>query len=202
VTQEEAMTRKERSSTAALLAAVIMLAVEVRGAADPRMLRGDTQVSCVRKIIVSLADCRLALVEGDRVVKIYHTAVGAPKSPSPIGTYQIANRIPNPTYYTPGKVIPPGPANPLGTRWLGLSLQGYGIHGTNQPKSIGKAASHGCIRMRNRDIEELFSLVRAGDEVAILSDATEELSRIFSENAGRVPTAPASALVLAQAERN
>src|SRR5512144_1503428 len=106
----------ERSTTAAatLLAAIITLAVEARGAADPRMLR-DNQPAPERRIIVSLADCRLVLVEGTRVVRIYQTAVGAPNSPSPVGTYQIANRISNPTYYAPGKVIPPGPANPLGT---------------------------------------------------------------------------------------
>lgn len=196
------MIRRERSSTAALLAAVITLAVEVRGAADPRMLRDGTQVSCARRIIVSLADCRLALVEGDRVVKIYHTAVGAPQSPSPVGTYRIANRISNPTYYTPGKVIPPGPANPLGTRWLGLNLHGYGIHGTNQPQSIGRAASHGCIRLRNEDMEELFRLVRSGDLVEILPERSEELSRFLDQNELPALVAPAPAFVPAKAERN
>ena len=64
-------------------------------------------------------------------------------------------------------VIPPGKANPLGTRWIGLSRKGYGIHGTNNPRSIGRRASHGCIRMRNRDVEELFEMVAVGDRVEI-----------------------------------
>jgi lipoprotein-anchoring transpeptidase ErfK/SrfK len=56
----------------------------------------------------------------------------------------------NPTYSHDGKVVGPGPANPVGTRWMSIGYKGYGIHGTNHPESIGHAASHGCIRMRNR----------------------------------------------------
>ena len=185
------MTRSERSATAALLTALFALAVEVRGAADPRVLRGGALPSPARRIIVSVADCRLVLVESDRAIRIFRTAVGAPKSPSPLGTYQIINRISNPTYFAPGKVIPPGPANPLGTRWLGLNLDGYGIHGTNQPQSIGRAASHGCIRLRNEDMEELFRLVRPGDQVEILPERNVELSRIFSQNGTFAQTASA-----------
>lgn len=176
------MRQRERSSTAVLLTALILVAVEVRAAGDERTLRGGALPNPARRIIVSVADCKLALVEGDQVIRVYRTAVGAPKSPSPIGTYQIINRISNPTYFAPGKVIPPGPGNPLGTRWLGLSLGGYGIHGTNQPQSIGRAASHGCIRLRNKDIEELFQLVRAGDQVEIRSGSDAELIRFFSQH--------------------
>jgi lipoprotein-anchoring transpeptidase ErfK/SrfK len=129
--------------------------------------------------VISLQDCKLALIEGDEVVKIWDAAVGAKSSPSPSGSFAIANRLSKPYYYHPGKVIPSGPSNPLGTRWLGLSLKGFGIHGTNAPKSIGKKASHGCIRMRNRDIEELFLLVQAGDAVEIYSERTPELAQIF-----------------------
>ncbi len=176
------MIRRERNLTAALLATLITLSVESRAAGGPRSLNNGTQPSPARKIIISLADCRLALVDGDQVIRIYRTAVGAPQSPSPVGSYQIINRITNPTYFVPGKVVPPGPANPLGTRWLGLNVKGYGIHGTNQPKSIGRAASHGCIRLRNEDMEELFRLVQAGDAVEIIPAANEDLSRIFSQN--------------------
>src|SRR5574341_159542 len=132
-----------------------------------------------RRIVVSIPDRKLALVENGQAVKTYRTAVGAPKSPSPTGTFTIVTRVPNPAHYVPGKVTPPGPANPLGTRWLGLSLKGFGIHGTNVPRSIGRAASHGCIRMRNRDVEELFEMVRAGDVVELHGERTEELARIF-----------------------
>ena len=61
-------------------------------------------------------------------------------------------RLIDPTWYAKGRIVPPGKTNPLGTRWLGLSSKGYGIHGTSSPGSIGRAASHGCIRMRNREI--------------------------------------------------
>ena len=73
--------------------------------------------------------------------------MGKPSTPSPVGTFTIERRVMNPTYSHDGRVVPPGPNNPVGTRWMGLSIRGYGIHGTNVPSSIGKAASHGCIRM-------------------------------------------------------
>jgi lipoprotein-anchoring transpeptidase ErfK/SrfK len=133
----------------------------------------------VRKIIVSIQDRKLALLEGDKAVKIWDVAVGAESSPSPNGNYTIANRLRKPTYYHHGKVIKPGPSNPLGSRWLGLSIKGFGIHGTNAPKSIGKNASHGCIRMRNRDVEELFELVKAGDAVEIYGERNLYLAQIF-----------------------
>jgi len=132
-----------------------------------------------RRIVVSIPDRKLALIENGQVVKVYSTAVGAPVSPSPNGTFTVVNRIPYPTWYTPGKVVSPGKDNPLGTRWLGLSLKGFGIHGTNSPRSIGKAKSHGCIRLRNQDIEELFEFVRIGDVVELRGERDEEVARIF-----------------------
>lgn len=120
-----------------------------------------------RRIVISIPDHKLALIEDGRVVKVYPVAVGRRVTPSPTGTFYIANRVKNPTYYRPGVVIPPGPRDPVGTRWMGLSKPGYGIHGTNEPGSIGHAASHGCIRMRTRDVEDLFSRVRVGDVVEL-----------------------------------
>jgi lipoprotein-anchoring transpeptidase ErfK/SrfK len=118
-----------------------------------------------REIVVSLPDKQLALLEDGKVLKTYTVAVGAEVSRSPEGDFTVINRLEKPTYYRPGKVIGPGKENPLGTRWMGLSKKGFGIHGTNEPSSIGKAASHGCIRMRQHDLEELFTLVRVGDKV-------------------------------------
>ena len=82
--------------------------------------------------------------------------------------------------------MPPGKSNPLGTRWLGLSHKGYGIHGTNRPDSIGKNASHGCIRMRNREVEELFKLVAVGDQVELYGERTPETLRLFGEPSATV----------------
>ena len=139
-----------------------------------------------RVIVVSVADRKLALVENGEVVRVYPVAVGARVSESPTGAFKIVNRVEHPTYYRPHKVIGPGPENPLGTRWIGLDQPHYGIHGTNEPWSIGKAASHGCIRMAQRDLEELFSLVRVGDTVEILGERNSEVARIF----GDTPAAP------------
>src|SRR3954469_20246250 len=107
----------------------------------------DAPTQKVRQVLVSIPDRQLALIEDGRVLKIYSVAVGADVSPSPEGDFTVVTRLENPTYYKPGTVIPAGKDNPLGTRWMGLSKKGFGIHGTNLPASIGKAASHGCIRM-------------------------------------------------------
>jgi lipoprotein-anchoring transpeptidase ErfK/SrfK len=144
------------------------------------------------RVLVSIPDRKLAVIEDGEVVKVFDVAVGARVSPSPQGVFQVVTRIPNPTWYTPGKVVGPGKANPLGTRWLGLNLKGYGIHGTNVPRSIGRAASHGCIRMRNGDVEELFEMVGVGAVVDLRGAPDEETGRIFRP-------APARAVVVVAA---
>jgi lipoprotein-anchoring transpeptidase ErfK/SrfK len=123
-----------------------------------------------RRLIVNIADRKIVLVEDGKVLKTYPVAVGKRSTPSPCGSFRIASHVANPTYSHAGQVVKPGPSNPVGTRWMGLGYKGYGIHGTNHPESIGHAASHGCIRMRNRDVEELFELVRVGDEVELISE--------------------------------
>lgn len=150
-----------------------------------------------REILISIPDRQLALIEDGRVLRIYDVAVGADISPSPTGDFTIVNRLENPTYYRPGIVIDPGADNPLGTRWMGLSQKGFGIHGTNVPSSIGKAASHGCIRMSREDLEDLFALVQVGDVVQIRAERDEQLAGIFAADDGtgevavaETPTAP------------
>jgi hypothetical protein len=140
---------------------------------------GPEAVRVQRQILVSIPDRKLAVLEGDQVIGIFSVAVGARVSPSPVGEFEVVTRLTKPTYYHPGLVIPSGKDNPLGTRWIGLDKKGYGIHGTNVPSSIGKAASHGCIRLRNRDIEKLFELVRKGDVVEIRDDRDERTAAIF-----------------------
>jgi len=134
-----------------------------------------------RRVVVSIPDRMLAVIEGDTVLQVFPVAVGAATSPSPSGDFEITNRVTHPTYYHPGVVIPAGKDNPIGTRWVGLNKPGYGIHGTNVPSSIGHAASHGCIRMRNRDVENFFAMVRVGDTVQILAEPNEESALIFGE---------------------
>jgi lipoprotein-anchoring transpeptidase ErfK/SrfK len=133
-----------------------------------------------RRIVISLADRKLVLLEGERVVKVYDTAIGKPTTPTPEGEFEVVNRIPHPTWFGKGKPVPPGKTNPLGTRWLGLSKSGYGIHGTNAPASIGSAASKGCIRMNNRDVEELFPLVQVGVHVEISTAPATKFTKLMS----------------------
>lgn len=132
-----------------------------------------------RQIIVSIPDRKLALIENGEVTRIFAVAVGKASTPSPAGSFRIVSRVSNPTYYHEGKIVPPGPANPVGTRWMGLSEHGYGIHGTNAPSSIGKAASHGCIRMARADLEQLFAMVQVGDVVEIRAERDAQTAAIF-----------------------
>jgi lipoprotein-anchoring transpeptidase ErfK/SrfK len=161
-----------------MAAAVVLGAAGVAAAADER----TAPASVSRRIVVSIPDRKLALIENDEIVRIYPVAVGAPMSPSPVGTFSVVTRVENPTYYTPGKVVAPGATNPIGTRWIGLSVKGYGIHGTDSPRSIGHAKSHGCIRLRNEDVEQLFARVRAGDVVELHGERTPELDGLFAES--------------------
>jgi lipoprotein-anchoring transpeptidase ErfK/SrfK len=110
-------------------------------------------------------------------VKLYDVAVGTPTTPTPQGTFTVVNRLAHPTWFGPSGAVPPGKENPLGTRWMGLSAANYGIHGTNAPASIGRAASHGCIRMRQQDLEELFELVSVGITVELRGEPTELLAK-------------------------
>jgi lipoprotein-anchoring transpeptidase ErfK/SrfK len=150
-----------------------------------------------RVIVVSLEDRKLALVEDGQVKKIYTVDVGKPSTPSPVGTFTIERRVANPTYHHDGKTVLPGPGNPVGTRWMGLSKHGYGIHGTNEPRSIGKAASHGCIRMARADLEELYPLVAEGDTVELVGQRNEETAQLFggTENPVSAPAATETATV-------
>lgn len=146
-----------------------------------------------RKIVISIPDRKLALIKGGRVVLLFPVAVGARRTPSPAGEFRVVNRVTNPTYYHPGEVIPPGPENPVGPRWIGLSAKGYGIHGTNEPRLIGGRVSHGCIRMRNRDVKILFAHVRVGERVELHSRRDAETARFFPGTQARVLVASSAA---------
>jgi lipoprotein-anchoring transpeptidase ErfK/SrfK len=163
----------------ALLSVLFSTALFAVGFSAHAQTKSHSATSARRRLVVSLPDRRMALLEDGRVKKVYVVAVGRKSTPSPTGTFTITRRVTNPLYSHAGKVVSPGPGNPVGTRWMGLSAKGYGIHGTNAPKSIGKAASHGCIRMRQGDLEELFAAVSTGDEVEILGERDEETAQLF-----------------------
>ena len=112
----------------------------------------------------------ILILKGDeQVLKTYVVATGKGNS-SPIGTFKITTKLVNPIWYRPdGKVIPYGdPENLLGTRWLGVSKKGYGIHGTTEPETLGQQVTDGCVRMRNEEVEELYGFLVPGTEVTIV----------------------------------
>jgi lipoprotein-anchoring transpeptidase ErfK/SrfK len=118
---------------------------------------------------------QLFLYRGTRFVRMFGVATGQSAYPTPLGRYTIAVKWRNPWWYPPNsawakgaKPIPPGPGNPLGTRWMGLSAPGVGIHGTPDSASIGYSLSHGCIRMRISEAEWLFNHVDIGTTVFIV----------------------------------
>lgn len=105
-------------------------------------------------ILITVSSRRLTLFNGNDPIHQYPIGIGKATTPTPLGNFAIALKLMN-----PGGV--------LGTRWLGLNYDSYGIHGTNQPWLIGSMVSHGCIRMHNSNVEELFSLVKVGSPVYI-----------------------------------
>ncbi|MBI4355255.1 MAG: L,D-transpeptidase family protein [Candidatus Omnitrophica bacterium] len=107
-------------------------------------------------------------LEADHIpFKRYRISTGANRS-TPLGTFTIVNKVPHPAWYKVGAVVPANsPENILGTRWLGLSQSGYGIHGTTDPQVLGQAVTAGCVRMANADVEELFTIVPLGTTVTI-----------------------------------
>jgi L,D-transpeptidase catalytic domain len=176
----------------ALVMAAVAMGLAVQAAA---------QDAVKRVIVVSLEDRKLALVEDGQVKRVYSVAVGKPSTPSPVGTFTIERRVANPVYHHDGKTVAPGPRNPVGTRWMGLNKAGYGIHGTNEPKSIGKAASHGCIRMAKADLEEFYGLVEVGDTVELIGQRNDETAQLFGGD--RMPAGTVEAVepvLLAQIE--
>jgi lipoprotein-anchoring transpeptidase ErfK/SrfK len=125
-------------------------------------------------VVIHRAQNKLELFNGTKRVKTFGVATGRAQYPTPTGTFQIVDKQMNPWWRPPDSdwakglaPIPPGPGNPLGTRWMGLTSPGVGIHGTPDSSSIGYSASHGCIRMLIPDATWLFDHVRLGTPVLI-----------------------------------
>ena len=119
-------------------------------------------------IVVDKSQNILILKSEDEIVKSYIVSTGSNNS-TPTGTFKVINKLANPTWFKAGAVVDPGsPENILGTRWLGINVPGYGIHGTTDPQSLGKQATQGCVRMANPEVEELYVIVPEGTEVTII----------------------------------
>jgi lipoprotein-anchoring transpeptidase ErfK/SrfK len=127
-------------------------------------------------IVIDRGANTLTLFDARQVVRAFRVATGQAVYPTPAGVFKIVRKELNPWWYPPVydswakglKPVPPGPGNPLGTRWMGLSAAGVGIHGTNTESSIGYSLSHGCIRMHVPEAEWLFQRVRLGTPVVIV----------------------------------
>ncbi len=119
-------------------------------------------------LVVNKGAKKMTWKRGKEVIKQYAVAVGRVGTETPVGEFVVINKVVDPVWYRLGQVYPPeSPDNLLGTRWFGLNHKGYGIHGTRDPESIGFASSHGCVRMLNEDVEELFSWIPIGTKVII-----------------------------------
>ncbi len=118
-------------------------------------------------ILVDKSENRLFLLGDSDVLKTYAVSTGLNGS-TPVGVFEITNKLVDPTWYHAGAVIPSGDKeNQLGTRWMGITAKGYGIHGTTEPEKLGQAVSAGCVRMKNEDVEELYSLIPSRTKVTI-----------------------------------
>ena len=126
-------------------------------------------------IVIERSSNRLVVWDGKHRWGTFGVATGQAIYPTPLGQFEIVTKQENPWWYPPDSPwaagltpVPPGPGNPLGTRWMGLSAPGVGIHGTPDAASIGYSASHGCIRMRIPDAETVFAHVSVGTPVFIV----------------------------------
>lgn len=132
------------------------------------------------EIVLNVAAKKVVLYSNGVGVKEYPVGVGKALTPTPLGDFKVVRRIYNPAWVNPyrqSKVIAPGEANPIGQYWLGFALnnrsQEYGFHGTTDLSSVGKASTHGCIRMYPDDIKELFNLVNVGTPVHVIYNPIE-----------------------------
>lgn len=152
--------------------------MEVNGISDPTKIRQDQKLKVPRgpfHVKIYKSKFRMDVYLQELYVRSYRVGLGN-ENGTPEGLWKVKNRLPNPTYYPPAsagekRIIPPDdPANPLGEHWIGLEgvegdavgHDGYGIHGTIDPESIGKAVSLGCIRMHNEDVAFVYKLLTPG----------------------------------------
>jgi lipoprotein-anchoring transpeptidase ErfK/SrfK len=138
----------------------------------------ETEATMGRTIVVRLNENRLYLYDGFRAIRSYSVATAKPGFTTPTGVWTIYDKKENPTWYNPAQdswgadlpaVIPGGPGNPMGTRAIYIDAPGLiRVHGTTDDSSIGRYASHGCIRMHNSEIEQLYPMIDIGDHVIVV----------------------------------
>jgi len=162
------------SKAVALLAPALITARPATPYALPETRVAPEITSIGPVVVVTRRNFKLRLYRGTTRIRTYPVAVGQPAYPTPTGNFRVVEKQMNPSWFPPSSPwaaglgpIPPGASNPLGTRWIGTSAPGIGMHGTPNPSSIGSAASHGCIRMYISDVENLYPRVQVGTPVFI-----------------------------------
>ncbi len=129
----------------------------------------------INRVVANKADQTLYAYNGDKLVATYPTTVGSDSTPSPQGTFKIVNKVKMPWYKaTVGEgsqkqihMLPPGPNNPVGVVWMGLSKPSYGLHGSPKPEGISRQASAGCVRLTNWDVLEVYANIENGATVVL-----------------------------------
>ncbi|HEY4256752.1 MAG TPA: L,D-transpeptidase [Candidatus Udaeobacter sp.] len=136
-------------------------------ASTPIVIKVDTKINM------------LGVFQGDKLIAAYPVTIGSAHTASPVGEWKVSRITKMPTFRYDKEMLqhgtrsgnfhllPPGPRNPVGVMWIALNKKGIGIHGTNDPDSIGRAASHGCIRLANWDVVRLATKIKPGDNVSI-----------------------------------
>ncbi|MFP4687121.1 MAG: L,D-transpeptidase [bacterium] len=158
--------------------AAMMISAHASGESRPagQIQQLDLQID---EIVVSLEDFELLTFSNGKLISRYPVSIGADTGPTPTGEFRVINKLKNP-WYTPADkpAKAPGPDNPLGTRWLGINKPSYGIHGTRKPRTIGTAASEGCVRLHNEHVEILYEQVTPGTKVIIRENISDDLKRL------------------------
>jgi lipoprotein-anchoring transpeptidase ErfK/SrfK len=177
VTRSQTGLRVDRRDAARRLATALEL--HARGPLDlpVRMIEPKLTRKTAGPLVVVRRDShRLVLYDGMRRVRRFGVATGQASYPTPTGSFKIVTKQRDPWWYPPASdwarglsPVPPGPGNPLGTRWMGISAPAVGLHGTPDAASIGYSASHGCVRMQIADAEWLFERVKVGTPVFIVA---------------------------------
>jgi lipoprotein-anchoring transpeptidase ErfK/SrfK len=135
----------------------------------------QTSVQEVVSLILKLNEKQVYVYKGDKVIAKYPVAIGKQGTETPTGEWYVMEKIKNPgwTSFKNGEVLPPGKENPLGERWIGFWTDGkdmIGFHGTPNVKSVGTAASNGCVRMYNKHVKALYPLVKIGTVVKVVNE--------------------------------
>lgn len=163
----------------------------------------DVALEQPTRLVVALNECILAGYDAQGVMRLrFPCSIARKQAHLPdTGALTVKNMAPAPNYtYDPTNygqdpsvgrmVVPPGPRNPVGSRWIGLSLPSYGIHGTPKPNTVGRPESRGCFRLTNWNVEKLFELVKPGMKVEVVQ-SLNDVKPPAKPVAAETPTAPA-----------